>query len=113
VGVGRGLVLPSSLVKIYCTSWSDLTAQANGDHLSVVTFIIFFSLVSSDGEVFISAHDLCNRKYEVGKQNFNVFNVKPTNIEDLKGLTLTCELWQSVLCDTHYSELSFDTCSFN
>lgn len=43
------------------------------------------------------------RKYEVGKQNFNVFNVKPTNIEDLKGLTLTCELWQSVLCDTHYT----------
>ena len=43
----------------------------------------------SDGETFISADDLRINlwNFEISSQSFNIIDVKPTNMEDLTGIT--------------------------
>jgi len=43
----------------------------------------------SDGETFISADDLRINLWnlEISNQSFNIIDVKPTNMEDLTGIT--------------------------
>jgi hypothetical protein len=55
----------------------------------VVIYIICNLYFNSDGETFISADDLRINLWnlEISNQSFNIIDVKPTNMEDLTGIT--------------------------
>jgi serine/threonine-protein phosphatase 2A regulatory subunit B len=56
-------------------------------HLLVIYCSVNF--FHSDGETFISADDLRINLWnlEISNQSFNIIDVKPTNMEDLTGIT--------------------------
>lgn len=55
----------------------------------VVIYILGNLYFNSDGETFISADDLRINLWnlEISNQSFNIIDVKPTNMEDLTGIT--------------------------
>jgi hypothetical protein len=78
---------------LFCYSYLHLNASyLYAVHLFkywLVTYIASTSGFHSDGETFISADDLRINLWnlEISNQSFNIVDVKPTNMEDLTGIT--------------------------